>query len=388
MSLPVTRGAAVLITVGVDTHLDTHVAVALDQLGRRLDDLSVPTTQAGYEGLVNWAEGLGELERVGVEGAGSYGAGLARFLRSRGVEVVEVNRPERKDHRRVGKKSDPIDAEAAARSVVAGTAVGRPKDGDGKVEMIRALRIARRSAVKARGQAANQLKALLVTAPEELRASLRGLSRKELVATAARLRPGDRPDGVVAATKFALRSIARRYLDLSEEITALDEQLDRLVAEAAPALVAIDGIGTDSAATLLTAAGDNPERLRSEAAFASLCGVAPIPASSGKTVRHRLNRDGNRDANRALQTVAVVRMRWDERTRAYVQRRSAEGKTKPEIIRCLKRYICREVYRILAASREGLGAAPDLGGAEVGEGRTSSVRPSLSTRIERSLVAP
>ena len=220
--------------------------------------------------------------------------------------------------------------------------------------MIRALRIARRSAVKARSQAANQLKALLVTAPEELRARLRGLSRKELVATVARFRPGDELDSVAAATKFALRSIARRYLDLSEEIAMLDEQLDRIVAEAAPALIAIGGIGTDSAATLLTAAGDNPERLRSEAAFANLCGVAPIPASSGKKVRYRLNRDGNRDANRALQTVAVVRMRWDERTRAYVERRSAEGKSKPEIIRCLKRYICREVYRVLiASSREG-----------------------------------
>lgn len=258
-------------------------------------------------------------------------------------------RPKRRDLRRAG-KSDPIDAEAAARAVLAGTVVGEPKGTDGEVEMIRVLRMARRSALKARTQAANQLKALLVTAPEELREELRGLSTIKLVCRASRFRTGESLTGVMVATKkFALRSVARRYRHLCEEISELDEQLGRLVAEAAPALVAVEGISTDTAASLLIAAGDNPERLTSESAFAHLCGVAPIPASSGKIVRHRLNRQGNRDANRALYVVALGRMSRDERTRTYVARRTAEGKSKKEIIRCLKRYIAREVYRILVS---------------------------------------
>jgi transposase len=215
--------------------------------------------------------------------------------------------------------------------------------------MIRTLRTTRRCAVKARAGAANQLQTLLVTAPEGLKSDLCGLSTARLVEKASRLRPGANPSNVEAATKFALRSVARRYQQLSEEISELDEQLDRLVTEAAPELVAVKGVGTDTAASLLIAAGDNPERLRDEAAFAHLCGAAPIPASSGKSVRHRLNRHGNRDANRALYVIAVCRMSRDERTRAYVAKRTAEGKSKKEIIRCLKRYIAREIYRILSS---------------------------------------
>ena len=233
--------------------------------------------------------------------------------------------------------------------MLAGTATGRPKHADGKVEMIRALRLTRRCAVKARAQAVNQLKNLLVTAPEALRSELRGFSTAKLLAKASGFRPGAEPSDVKAATKFAMRSVARRHQRLSEEISELDEQLDRLVAQAAPELVAMEGVGTDTAASLLIAAGDNPERLKSEAAFAHLCGVAPIPASSGKSVRHRLNRHGNRDANRALYVIALCRMSREERTRSYVAKRTAEGKTKKEIIRCLKRYIAREVYRILAS---------------------------------------
>jgi transposase len=259
-----------------------------------------------------------------------------------------VIRPKRRDQYRSG-KSDPIDAESAARSVLAGTAIGQPKDADGEVEMIRTLRITRRSAVKARAQAANQIQALVVTAPEALKSELCGLSTARLVEKASRLRPGATPSDVEAATKLALRSVARRYQHLSEEIGELDEQLNRLVTEVAPELVAVEGIGTDTAASLLIAAGDNPERLRDEAAFAHLCGAAPIPASSGKSVRHRLNRHGNRDANRALYVIAVCRMGRDERTRAYVAKRTAEGKSKKEIIRCLKRYIAREVYQILSS---------------------------------------
>jgi transposase len=282
-----------------------------------------------------------------VEGTGSYGAGLARYLKAAGVSVMEVERPKRRHLRRNG-KSDTIDAEAAARAVLADDTVGEPKSADGQAEMIRILRSARQSAMKARTQAANQLQALLVTAPEDLRHRLRKLSTKNLVDTCARLRPGAGPNDVHTATKFALRSVARRYQLLSEEIAELDEQLDRLVADAAPELIALAGIGTDHAATLLTVAGDNPQRLKSEASFASLCGVSPIEASSGKVVRHRLNRGGDRDANRCLHLICVVRMRHDERTREYVARRTAEGKSKREIMRCLKRYIAREIYRLLA----------------------------------------
>jgi len=339
---------AVGITLGVDTHKDFHVAVALDCLGRRLGTLSIPTTPAGYEKLMDWANGFGALEGVGIEGTGSFGVGLARSLRAEGAKVLEVDRPKRRDQYRSG-KSDPIDAELAARAVLAGTATGRPKGADGEVEMIRTLRVTRRSAVKARAQAINQLKNLLITAPEGLRSELRGLSTAKLVAKVSEFRPGTNPSDVEAATKFAMRSVARRHQRLSEEISELEEQLDRLVAEAAPELVAMEGVGTDTAASLLIAAGDNPERLKDEAAFAHLCGVAPIPASSGKSVRHRLNRHGNRDANRALYVVASCRMSRDERTRTYVAKRTAEGKTKKEIIRCLKRYIAREIYRVLAS---------------------------------------
>jgi transposase len=340
-----TAAAEVRVTLGVDTHADVHVGVALDQLGRRLGSHSVPTTPAGYAELVAWAGRFGALERVGIEGTGSYGAGLARWLRARGLPVLEVERPTRQA-RRHG-KSDPVDAEAAARAVQAGTATAQPKAADGPVEMIRVLHLTRRAALKARTQAANQLHALVVSAPDALRARLRPLPLARRVTMAAAFRPGPTLATPTAATKLALKSVARRYQHLSAEIAALDAQLDRLVARAAPALVAVKGVGTDTAAALLVAAGDNPDRLRSEAAFAHLCGVAPIPASSGKSTRHRLNRGGDRDANRALHLLAVRRMAWDPRTRAYVARRTTEGRSKPEILRCLKRYLAREVYPLL-----------------------------------------
>jgi transposase len=341
-------GAALEVVLGVDTHLDVHVGVALDHLGRRLGALTLPTSVKGYEELLSWAEGLGPVRCAGVEGTSSYGAGLARHLKSKGIEVLEVERPKRRQQgSRRNSKSDHADAEAAARAVLAGEAAGMPKSADGEVEMIRVLRATRRAAVKARTQAANQLRNLLVTAPDGLRQPLRGLSTKALVATAVRFRPGDRPGSPQEATRFALRSVARRYRSLSEEIASLDIQLARLVAEVAPDLVALPGVGTDHAATLLVAVGDNPKRLKSEASFASLCGVSPIEATSGKVVRHRLNRGGNRDANRALHTICMFRMGRDRRTQAYVARRTAEGKSKREIMRCLKRYVAREVYRVL-----------------------------------------
>src|SRR5215203_4706303 len=265
------------VILGVDTHLDVHVAVAIDHLGRRLGELSVPTTATGYKRLLCWVEGFGTARCAGIEGTSSYGAGLARHLKAQGIEVLEVERPKRRQRSSPrNAKSDPSDAESAARAVLADEASGLPKSGEGSVEMIRALRAARRSAMKARTQAANQLQGLRVTAPEELRHRLRGLSTKELVAVAACFRLGDDPHDVAAATKFVLRSVARRYEALSGEIVELDAQLDRLVAQVAPELVCSPGIGTDHAATLLIVAGDNPQRLRSEASFASLCGVAPI----------------------------------------------------------------------------------------------------------------
>ena len=281
--------------------------------------MSAPATTEGYKAIVGWARGHGSVECAGVEGTGSFGAGLARYLKGEGVEVREVVRPKRRDLHRSG-KSDPIDAEAAARAVLAGTATGRPKSADGEVEMIRVLRAARRSAVKARAMALNQIRALLDTAPEEMKDGLRGLSSSKLVRKASCFRPGERPCDVLSATKLALRSVARRCRTLSEEISELDSQLDRLVVEAAPELLAVKGVGTDTAASLLIAAGDNPGRLDSEASFAHLCGVAPIPASSGRVVRHRLNRRGNRDANRR-----TLRGRFHpyEQRRAYPSVRGA-----------------------------------------------------------------
>jgi len=361
------QGDEVRVTVGVDTHTDRHVGVALDQFGRRLGTRSVPTTPAGFAALLAWAGDFGVIERIGIEGTGSYGAGLTRWLRARGVAVIEVERPHRHDRqaRRRRGKSDPLDAEAAARAVQAGTVIGQPKAGDGQVEMIRTLRLARRSAMKARTQAANQLHALVVTAPDDLRARLRPLPMAELITLVAAFRPvrtGTALGTPLAAAKLALKGLAIRYRQLGAEIDALDVHLEQLVASAAPELLAVKGVGTDIAGALLVAAGDNPDRLHSEAAFASLCGVAPIPASSGKTNRHRLSRGGDRDANRALYLLALGRMGWDPATRTYVTRRTADGLSKAEIIRCLKRYLARELYRLLVKPPASL--APPADGNE------------------------
>jgi transposase len=283
----------------------------------------VPTTTRGYRQLLAWARKLGRVERFGVEGTGAFAAGLLRFLHANGQVVLEVDRPDRSTRRRRG-KSDPLDAEAAARAVQAGAAVGTPKARDGRVEMVRALRVARRSAVKARTQAANQLHDLLVSAPEPLRAQVRSLAIEALVRRAAGFRPGVLSTSA-AATKLAMRELARRWQALDAEVGRLDAELDRLVAQAAPALTALLGVGTDVAGALLVAAGDNPQRLRSEASFARLCGVAPLAASSGKTVRHRLNRGGDRQANNALWRIVLVRLAWDPRTRDYPGPRNHAG---------------------------------------------------------------
>lgn len=343
-TMPQGRGA---VTVGVDTHRDVHVGAVLDAAGRILGTVVVPTDHRGFRELERFAAGFGEIARVGVEGTGAYGAELARWLRRRGHQVLEVDRPDRRLRRAQG-KSDPIDACSAARQVLSGQASGVPKTRDGRVEMIRVLRVTRRSAVRSRTQAMNQLHNLVLTAPESLRRALRALPAAALVnrASAFKIASISTPS---QATKLAMRELARRHLWLGDQITRVDRELARLIPETAPALVALKGVGIEVAGALLVTAGDNPERLRSEGSFAHLCGVAPLPASSGTTTRHRLNRGGDRAANNALWRIVMVRMSCDQRTRAYVARRTIEGLSKREIIRCLKRYVAREVFAALAS---------------------------------------
>jgi transposase len=340
---------------GVDTHTATHCAAVINGHGRLLGTAEFTADESGYGALVAWMVGFGPLRRVGVEGTGAYGAGLARHLHRHGATVLEVPRPDRRLRRQSG-KSDPIDAEAAARAVLAGTATVAPKGANGVIEAIRALRVARLGAIKAKTAATNTLRSMLITAPEPLRAQLpaSGLPNK-IIGACLRLRPDTgRLDDPLQATKAALRSIARRAAALRDEANDIDRDIRRLLALAAPATMATFAMGPDTSASLLVTVGDNPERLRSEAAFARLCGVAPIPASSGKTQRHRLNRGGDRSANRALHIAVVVRMRYCPRTRAYVRRRTSEGLSKSEIIRCLKRYLAREIFYALKADYEAL----------------------------------
>jgi transposase len=331
-----------VITGGVDTHADTHVAAALDPLGGVLGVREFPATAAGYAGLLGWLSGFGTVAQAGVEGTGSYGAGLARYLAAAGIRVVEVDRPDRQGRRRAG-KSDPLDAVSAARAALSGRAAGAPKGRDGAVEAIRALMVARRGARAGRTQAINQARALLVTGPEELRARFARHTAARLAAGLAALRPRA-ADAPGYATRVALRELGRRARFLEDQITRLDELIISLVTGRAPGLLALPGVGPHTAALLLVAAGDHPGRLRSEAAWAHLCAVAPIPASSGKLTRHRLNPGGDRQANHALWRIVITRMSSHPATRAYVERRAAEGLSKPEIIRCLKRYVARQVY--------------------------------------------
>jgi transposase len=330
------------ITGGVDTHADTHVAAALDPIGGLLGVRQFPVSAAGYASLLEWLGGFGTVCLVGIEGTGSYGAGLARHVTAAGIRVVEVDRSDRQDRRRQG-KSDPLDAVSAARAAQSGRARGASKGRDGTVEAIRALMVAKRSARAERTQAINQARSLIVTGPDDLRVRFATQTPAALVSELASLRP--RPGSEFGyATRIALRELARRAQFLDGQLERLDELIVPLVTARAPALLALYGIGPDTAAMLLVAAGDHPGRLRSEAAWAHLCAVAPIPASSGKTVRHRLNPGGDRQANHALWRIVITRMSSHPPTRAYVARRSAEGLSKKEIIRCLKRYVAREVY--------------------------------------------
>lgn len=335
-----------LITGGVDTHLEFHVAAAIDANGGLLAVETFEASAAGYAKLHDWLAGFGPLGVVGVEGTGSYGAGLARFLAAESVSVVEVDRPNRQLRSRRG-KADDVDAIAAARAALSGTATGVPKAGDGNVEAIRVLCVARRSAVEERIKVVNQMRQLTFCAPEAIRSRFQGLTTNALISTAASLRPRDHGDVVDYTTLLTLRVLGRRARFLREQTNELNAQLRPLIRRTAPGLLDVFGVGYDTAAKLLVAAGDNPERLRSEAAWSHLCGVAPLPASSGKTVRHRLNRGGNRQANSAIYHIMLTRMRYDEATKIYMARRRTEGKTTGEIARMLRRYIAREVYKHL-----------------------------------------
>lgn len=335
------------VIVGVDTHLDQHTAVAINGLGQVLDAIEIPTTTDGFKTLVAWAGELGRFDRAGVEGCGAYGATLMRHLRAEGITVIEVDRPNRQRRRRRG-KSDPTDAEAAARAVLAGDATGLPKEMNGRVEAVRILHLTRRSAVKAQVQAGNQIKDVVLTAPEPIRDQLRDLSTKQRVKLCARWRPGPVTDPTSAARR-ALRDLARRWIALAAEIKALEVDLLRLLRALVPNLIGEHGAGIDVAAKLVIAVGENPHRLRNEATFAALCGTSPIEASSGKHTAHRLNRGGNRHANNALHTVAMHRWRTCPETHAYIERRRAEGKTDRAIRRCLKRALARRFHRLLVA---------------------------------------
>jgi transposase len=313
--------------------------VLLDRLGRYLAAASFGTTDAANSDLVAWTRCYGQVTSAGVEGTGSYGYRLAQHLADQGIDVVEVNRPDRARRRRKG-KNDPVDAEAAARAVLAGDACAVPKDRNGAVGELRALVVARRSAIKARTQATNQLRALLVDGDDELRGRLRPLRKAHLARACAQLAPA-------AGLLLALGSLGRRWLALNDEVTDLDAAITTRVRRTAPRLLERHSVGVQTAAQLLITAGDNPDRLHSEAAFAAVCGASPVQASSGKTIRHRLNRGGDRAANSALWTIANNRLMHDPRSRAYAAKRTALGSSRNEILRCIKRALARELYPLI-----------------------------------------
>ncbi len=336
-----------LVTGGVDTHRDFHVAAALDDRGGVLGTAQFPTTTTGYRDLLGWLQDFGAVDAVGVEGTGSYGAALTRHLADEGVAVTEVSRPNRQVRRRHG-KTDVVDAIAAARAVQSGDATATPKSHDGPVEALRDLKVVQRSATKARTQALNQLHALVLTAPEDLRGKLRDLNRRQLLETCSSFRVRAADDSLPAMMRLSMRELAQRVQFLDTQTKDVQARMRRITHSTAPALVAKKGIGPDTAATLLITAGDNPDRLHHEKSFAALVGGSPIPVNSGQTQdRFRLNRGGDRQANSALWRIAIVRRATDQDTRDYVERRQKEGKTKSEAIRCLKRYIAREVFNAL-----------------------------------------
>jgi transposase len=344
-----TRAGTRRIVGGVDTHKDLHVAAVVDERDVVLGTHSFATTRQGYRQLLAWMRTFGDLDRVGVETTGSYGAGLLRFMNKAGIEVMEVTAPDKVDRRRRGKNDD-LDAQNAAHAAFSGQRTVTPRSRDGMVESLRVLKACRKTAVAARRVALQMIQNTIVCAPEGLRDAVRGMTRMQLVRTLAAWRPDlSAFRDVEAAYRISLKSLARRYVELHDEIGDLDMMIAAIVEDLAPNLIARNSIGHIGAAQLLLTAGDNPERLRSEASFAALCGVSPVPASSGKVVRHRLNRGGDRAANSALHIIAIGRLRTDPKTKDYVARRIAEGHSKLDAIRALKRYIAREVFTLIRA---------------------------------------
>jgi transposase len=330
------------VVIGVDTHKDTHTAAAVTSTGAVLDLVTVRADAAGYAALVAFADRYEGLRAWAMESANGYGAGLTRVLQ--GEWVIELDRPKR-PARRAGAKSDEIDAVRAARDALAREHLAEPRS-DGERALLAVRLLARRSAVDAAADTHRQLHALVVTAPEALRARLRDKSNTELVKTCTRLRVDQRGDACMQHTVTVLRCLARRITALREEAHQHERAILELVRAWRPDIVEIKGVGTVIAATLLCA-WSHPGRIHSETAFAMLAGTAPIPASTGQTVRHRLNRSGDRQLNRAIHIIAITRMHSDPATIAYLNRRLAEGKTRREIRRCLKRYISRQLFRQL-----------------------------------------
>jgi hypothetical protein len=331
------------VIVGIDTHADTHHVGVITNTGLHVADKEFPAAGAGYRAIIDFITGCGLVLAAGVEGTGSYGAEVSRVLVREGIHVVEVMRPNRQARRLRG-KSDPLDAYQAAKSVLAGRAAAAPKSRDGAVESLRVLRAERSTAMRARVAVMAQIKTILITAPETVRAKYRGMTSPALMAALEKTRPTGVLIEPLNSTTTVLKRLANRYRHLHQELALIDAELDAILTLHAPMLRDLAGVGTDVASQLLVTVGDNPERVTTEAKFAALVGVAPIPASSGKTTRHRLSRAGDRQANKAIHRIVLVRMRYDSRTRTYVARRRQEGKSTKEIMRCLKRYVAREIY--------------------------------------------
>ena len=344
-----TATASEVVFAGVDTHQQVHHVAVITADGREVAHEEFSANHHGYQQLLDWVCGHGLIAAIGVESTGSYGAGLTRHLVAGGIEVYEVARPEKITRAQQG-KSDTIDAYSAARQVRNGSAKGRAKVTTGIAEALRMLKIPRDGAVKARTAAYSQLRDLITTAPSLIHDDLIARTAKQRVRIAAAYRPDQAKIGAcqVATAKLVLRNLAHRIQALNTEIATADKAIAGLVKQATPTLLAMPHVGPQTAAQLIITAGENIERMRSEAAFAKLVGVAPLPASSGKTTtRHRLNRGGDRQANSALYMITIGRMKKHPETLTYVERRRAQGKSNPEIIRCLKRHLARSIYRAL-----------------------------------------
>ena len=377
------------VFAGVDTHKEAHALCLLDGLGRKFFEGVFEADESGYAAM---AEAIGDPRRcaaVGVEGTGSYGAGLAAYLLERGYDVREVLRPKKEKRRRGSSKSDFLDAERAARDAASGKAGALPKAQDGWAAALRNLSAAERLATKTSTAAANAVKSLIVTAPEGIRAKYREMGTAQMMASLSRKRTADGP--AEDALYASLRALAIMWKTSKEQAKATAKRMEALLRENAPALMEVYGCGTMAAAALAISAGDNPGRMRSKDSFASLCGVSPVEASSGKVVRHRVNLGGDRRANCALYRIVLVRMRYDDRTKAYVGKKTAEGKSKKEIIRCLKRYVANEVYRALMNPGRAVGGRGSdlrrirglLNLTQAGVASVLQVAPCRVSRIER-----